>query len=136
MKLSAEREVPRDRLANATTLLAGLAIAVLLYFARDAFIPVAIALFLTVLLSPAVDVLHRWKVPRPVAVLIVMLVVLLAFAGAVQAVWDPAREWLERAPQTLRKIEQRVRPLRAMFAQVDDVTERAGRITQADTTKR
>jgi predicted PurR-regulated permease PerM len=119
----------RSRLVKATVLLAFVAVGVILYFAQDAFIPVAVALFLALLLTPAVDRLQRWHVPRGLAVTIVMLGVLLAGAGAVNAVWNPAKDWLARAPQTLRTIDARVRPLRAVFAQVDAVTERAGRLT-------
>jgi predicted PurR-regulated permease PerM len=118
---------------NATAVLAFFAVGVVLYFAQDAFIPVAIALFLALLLTPAVDRLQRWRVPRGIAVAAVMLAVLLAAAGAVNAVWNPAKEWLARAPQTLRTIDERVRPLRAVFAQVDAVTERAERLTQSTT---
>jgi predicted PurR-regulated permease PerM len=117
-----------------TGLLGIIAVGAVLYFARDAFIPVALALFLALLLTPAVDRLHRWHVPRGLAVTLVMLGVLLAGAGAVHAVWDPAKEWLARAPQTLRTIDERVRPLRAVVAQVDAVTERAERLTQSSPT--
>lgn len=123
-------DIHHQRPVKATTLLALLAVGVILYFAQDAFIPVAMALFLALLLSPAVDRLHRWHVPRGLAVAVVMLAVLLAAAGAVNAVWNPAIEWLERAPQTLRKIDQRVRPLRAVIARLDEITERAGRLAQ------
>jgi predicted PurR-regulated permease PerM len=119
-----------SRLANATTLLAFLAVGVLLYVAQAAFIPVAIALFLALLLTPVVDRLHRWRVPRSLGAAIVMLGVLFAATGAVNALRSPAKEWLARAPQTLRTIERRVRPLRAMVAQVDAVTERAGQLAQ------
>jgi predicted PurR-regulated permease PerM len=115
---------------KATTLLALLAVGVILYVAQDAFIPVAMASFLALLLSPAVDRLQRWHVPRGLAVATVMLLVLLAGAGAVHAGWNPAIEWLERAPQTLRKIDQRVRPLRAVIARLDEITERVGRLAQ------
>jgi predicted PurR-regulated permease PerM len=123
-------EATSRRPVKATTLLALLAVGVILYVAQDAFIPVAMALFLALLLSPAVDRLQRWHVPRGLAVAIVMLVVLLAAAGAVNAGWNPAIEWLERAPQTFRKIDQRVRPLRAVIARLDEITERAGRLAQ------
>ena len=129
-----ETGTPRSQLVNATVLLAFLAVTVLLYFAQDAFIPVAVALFIALLLTPAVDRLQRWHVPHGLAVTIVMLGVLLAGAGAVNAVWNPAKDWLARAPQTLRKIDARVRPVRLVFAQVDAVTERAGRLTESTST--
>jgi predicted PurR-regulated permease PerM len=124
------RQQPHQRPVRATTVLAVLAVGVILYIAQDAFIPVAMALFLALLLSPAVDRLHRWRVPRGLAVAIVMLAVLLAGAGAVNAVWNPAIDWLEGAPQTLRNIERRVRPLRAVIARLEEVTQRAERLAQ------
>lgn len=119
-----------SRLGNATALLAFLAVGVLLYLAQDAVIPVAIALFLALLLTPAVDRLHRWRVPRGLAAVIVMLGVLCAGAAAVNVVWSPAKEWLARAPQTFRTIDERVRPLRKVVAQVDAVTDRAEQLAQ------
>jgi predicted PurR-regulated permease PerM len=59
-----------------------------------------------------------------------MLALLLAGAAVVDIVSTPAKEWLARAPQTLRKIEQRIRPVRNVLAQVDAVKERADQIAQ------
>ena len=120
-------------LRKAVILLSILAVGALLYFAQDVFIPVAIALFLAMLLTPAVDRLQRWNIPRGFAVAIVLIVVFFAAAAAINAVWTPATEWLARAPQTMRKIDPRLRPLREMFERVDDVAERAGRLAQGNT---
>jgi predicted PurR-regulated permease PerM len=120
-------------LRKAIILLSMLAVGTLLYFAQDVFIPVAIALFLALLLTPAVDRLQRWRVPRVLAVTIVLIVVFAAGAAAVNAVWTPATEWLARAPQTMRKIDPRLRPLREMFDRLDAVAERAGQLTQGGT---
>ena len=120
-------------LRKAVILLSILAVGALLYLAQDVFIPVAIALFLALLLSPAVDRLQKWRVRRGIAVAIVLIVVFAAAGAAINAVWTPATEWLARAPQTMRQIDPRLRPLREMFARVDDVAERAGRLTQGPT---
>lgn len=117
-------------LRKAIILLSFLAVGAVLYFAQDVFIPVAIALFLALLLTPAVDRLQRWRLPRGIAVAVVMSVVFATAAVAVNAVWTPATEWLARAPQTLRKIDPRLKPVREMFARVDAVAERAGALTQ------
>jgi predicted PurR-regulated permease PerM len=119
-------------LRKAVILLSILAVGALLYYARDVFIPVAVALFLALLLTPAVDRLERWRVPRVLAVVIVLCVVFAAAAVAVNAVWTPATEWLARAPQTMRRIDPRLKPLREMFEQLDAVAERAGQLTQGD----
>ena len=117
-------------LRKAVILLSILAVGALLYLAQDVFIPVAIALFLALLLSPAVDRLQKWRVRRGIAVAIVLIIVFAAAGAAINAVWTPATEWLARAPQTMRQIDPRLRPLREMFARVDDVAERAGRLAQ------
>jgi predicted PurR-regulated permease PerM len=123
-------------LRKAVILLSILAVGAVLYFAQDVFIPVAVALFLALLLTPAVDRLQRWRLPRGLAVAAVMCVVFAAGVAAVNAVWTPATQWLARAPETLRKIDPRLRPVREMFARVDDVAERAGRLAQHPTQAR
>jgi predicted PurR-regulated permease PerM len=121
---------PDPKLVKAVWLVAIMGIGAILYFAQDVFIPIAIAIFLALLLTPAVDRLQRWRLPRGFAVAIVMIVVLASAVAAVNAVWGPATAWLARAPQTMRQIDPRLRPLREMFARVDAVAERAGQLTQ------
>ena len=115
------------KLIKAVWLVAIMAVGAVLYFAQDVFIPVAIALFLALLLTPAVDRLQRWRMRRGFAV---------AHraaswcspprAAAINAVWAPATEWLARAPQTMRQIDPRLQPLREMFERVDDVARTRG----------
>ena len=118
------------RVMKVCVLLAVLSVGAILYFAAVAFTPVALALFFALLLSPAVDALQRLHLPRAFAAALVMLALLLAGAAVVDVVSTPAKEWLARAPQTLRKIEQRIRPVRNVLAQVDAVKERADQIAQ------
>jgi predicted PurR-regulated permease PerM len=119
---------PDPKLVKAVWLVAIIGVGVILYFAQDVFIPVAVAVFLALLLTPAVDRLQSWRMRRGVAVSVVMLVVLASGAAAINAVWGPANEWLARAPQTMRQIDPRLKPLREMFERFDAVAERAGRL--------
>ncbi|HUQ12531.1 MAG TPA: AI-2E family transporter [Steroidobacteraceae bacterium] len=124
-------ETPPDpKLVKAVWLVAIMGLGVILYFAQDVCIPVAMALFLALLLTPAVDRLCRWRIRRGFAVAIVMCVVFATAAFAIVSVWSPATEWLSRAPQTLRKIDPRLQPLREMFERVDSLAQRAGQLTQ------
>jgi predicted PurR-regulated permease PerM len=119
------------RIAKAATLLAFLAVGAILYFGAVAFVPVALAVFFALLLSPVVEALVRARMPRALAATLIMIALLLAGAGMVDAVWAPAKDWVARAPQTLRKIEQRIRPVRNALAQMDAMKERADLLTQA-----
>jgi predicted PurR-regulated permease PerM len=125
-----QADTPDPKLVKAVWLVAIMGVGVVLYFAQDVFIPVAVALFLAMLLTPAVERLQRWHLRRGLAVAIVMFSVFAATAIAINSVWEPATEWLARAPQTMRKIDPRLQPLREMFERVDAVAERAGQLTQ------
>jgi predicted PurR-regulated permease PerM len=126
-------DAPDPKLVKAVWLVAIMGLGVILYFAQDVFIPVAMALFLALLLTPAVDRLCRWRLRRGFAVAIVMSVVFALAAVAVNSAWTPATEWLARAPQTLRKIDPRLQPMREMFQRVDTLAQRAGQLTQGGT---
>jgi predicted PurR-regulated permease PerM len=81
---SATRKLPLLYvLASVTVVLAGL------YWARVVLLPVALAVLLTFLLNPVITVLHRWGVPR---VLAVILVVVLAFVGLGAVGWVVTRQ--------------------------------------------
>src|SRR5690349_1133612 len=103
-------DAPDPKLVKAVWLVAIMGIGAVLYFAQDVCIPVAMGLFLALLLTPAVDRLQRWHLRRGFAVAIVMFVVFAAAALAVNSVWGPATDWLARAPQTMRKIDPRLQP--------------------------
>ena len=121
---------PDPKLVKAVWLVAIIGTGMVVYLAQDVLIPLAMAIFFALLLTPAVDRLQRWGLPRGLAVAVVMLVVCASVAAAVNAAWGPATEWLARAPQTLRQIDPRLKPLREMFDRVDAVAERAGQLTQ------
>jgi predicted PurR-regulated permease PerM len=124
---------PDPKLVKAVWLLAITGVGVILYFAQDIFIPVALAIFLALLLTPAVERLQRLKLRRGLAVAVVMLVVLCSAAAAINAVWSPANQWLARAPQTMRKIDPRLQPVRELIERFDAFAQRAGQLTQGGT---
>ncbi|HZD76492.1 MAG TPA: AI-2E family transporter [Acidobacteriaceae bacterium] len=75
-------------LASEPLLLVGLVI-LTLYFARDLLAPMAFALVLNFLLSPAVELLERWRVRRSVSV---VLIILIFFSGLGVTAWVVARQ--------------------------------------------
>jgi predicted PurR-regulated permease PerM len=75
-------------LASEPLLLVGLVI-LTLYFARDLLAPMAFALVLNFLLSPAVALLERWRLRRSVSV---VLIILVFFSGLGVTAWVVARQ--------------------------------------------
>jgi predicted PurR-regulated permease PerM len=99
-----------------------------LHLARSAVVPVLFAIFLAVLLSPAVAGLARWRVPRAIAAAIVISALVAAIALALNATWRPARAWLDAAPATMRVLERKLQPVTRVIAKVESVSEQAGRV--------
>ena len=91
----------------ALTILAVLASFYTLYFAASLLVPIAVAVLLGTLLSPPVEFLERLRVPRLVASAVVVVAAIGIVGAGVIVLAGPAAEWLERAPQSLHKIEQK-----------------------------
>ncbi len=112
--------------------LATLAVFAILYFTHALLMPVVLALFFAMVLSPAVEMLRRWM-PGIVAAALVMLLLAGAITSLVNATMEPAREWVERAPRLLLDVDRKVRPLRRFAVKIDEVAAQAGRVTGGPT---
>ena len=94
----------------AKTLVLG-AIGLLLYVAHAAFIPIALALLLALVLSGPVEGLHKLKVPRSVSAALILVIALSLIAGFVDLMWTPAQQWFAAAPKTIVTIKQKITPV-------------------------
>ena len=97
------------------------ALGLLLYEAHAAFTPIALALLFALILSSPVEALHRWRVPRGVSALLILILSLALAGGAIDLVWKPAQHWFATAPDTLQTIKQRITPLARFMRHVDDL---------------
>ena len=121
-----------DKLPGALSLrlLALLASGALLYFARAAFVPIALAALFALILAGPVERLRRLGVPRGIGALAVMLLLATLIGATVNLLWTPAQTWWAAAPSTLRTIERKVRPISQFMTRVDALTSRADQLTQ------
>ena len=118
----------RSRKITSARVLVAAAIGLLLYYAHVAFVPVALALLLSLVLSGPVEALHVWRVPRAVSAAVLLLVILGVLAALVNFVSIPAQQWFAAAPHTLKLIEKKVRPFEQMMSRVDELRNSAGNI--------
>jgi len=124
--IPAERKTSR-RVTSVKLLVAG-AIGLLLYWAHVAFVPVALALLLALVLSGPVEALHGWRVPRSISAAVLMIAILGIFAALVDFVSVPAQQWFAAAPHTLRVIERKIRPVEQIFSRIENLRNSAGNI--------
>jgi predicted PurR-regulated permease PerM len=107
--------------------------AVLLYVARAAFVPVALAVLFALVLSIPVEALHRKGLPRSLSAALILVAFLALVAGSVNLLWAPATEWLAAAPRTVQTIERKLGPAARVIRRVEAVMDRASHLTDAGT---
>lgn len=104
------------------------ALGTLLYFGRIAFIPVALALLISLVLSGPVEALHARRVPRSLSAALMIAAILGIFAGLANYMTEPAQKWFAAAPHTVRLIERKVRPFEQFMARIGELRIAAGNI--------
>jgi predicted PurR-regulated permease PerM len=113
---------------GAGTILALGGFGLLLYFAHYAFIPIALALLLALVLSGPVEALYKRGVPRSLSALVILAIALGLIGGLATSLWKPAQYWYGQAPQTIRAIKQKIAPAEKIVNRVDDIGTSAGSI--------
>jgi len=130
-------EALRDRVEVRSIAITGLfvlAVLYTLYFARAFLLPIVLAVLLDFLLSPIIRALKRMRVPEPLGAALVILTLLGAVGGGAYSLAGPAREWMDKAPQSIAKVQVRLRELRRPVEQVTRTAEQVEAAT--DVTKR
>jgi predicted PurR-regulated permease PerM len=95
-------------------------------------IPLLLGLMLSYALSPVVDRLHRWRLPRVLGAAVVLIAVVSGFGSLIYTLSDDAATLLQSLPQAAQKLGQALRPTRgAPVSTIDKVQEAATRLEQA-----
>lgn len=89
-----------------------LLVGIVLYFARDVLIPVALAVLLAFLLAPVVRRLERYRLPRMVAVLMAVGTTCVVVAGLGWIVQARALELASKLPEYKENIRHKIAELR------------------------
>jgi predicted PurR-regulated permease PerM len=110
-----------------------LGIGAVLFFGRVAFIPIVLAVLFALVLSSAVEALHRLRVPRAVGAILIVAFLMGAFGMTANALVEPAQHWLSSAPKVLQNIEKRLRPAQGVMHRLQAVTTQAGTLTKPGT---
>ena len=125
--MSLELKKTKPRVTAVRILVAG-AIGLLLYFAHVAFIPVALALLISLVLSGPVEMLHDRHVPRSLSAALIMALILGGLVALVNFMSEPAQKWFAAAPHTVRLIERKIRPFEQIMARIGELRNTAGNI--------
>ena len=108
----------RSRQIGLLTALLGIAVAACLNWASAVFMPIALAILLSIVLSPLVRGLRRIGIAEPIAAALILLLFLGGTGYGVYRLGSPAAEWLRDLPQHLGEAQHRLsgllKPFQAM----------------------
>jgi predicted PurR-regulated permease PerM len=106
---------PVRKTSRLLAVLAGVLIVAAMYVARSVLIPFALAVLVSFVLGPLVARLQRWRIPRPVAVVSSVLILLSLTAGAGWLVVGQARDLAARLPEYRENTRHKTGALRELF---------------------
>jgi predicted PurR-regulated permease PerM len=102
------------------TVVAGFAAAVA---ASSVLAPTAIAIVLALVLAPVARTLERAGLPSGLSAVMAVAVTFLALGAFAYVMAPDVEEWMDRAPEITREIEQKLHPLKEQIAAVDSVSQ-------------
>ncbi len=124
-------ELRRDRLLASLALIGGIGLVLALPFALMAgaefFLPMTIAIVISIALVPALEWLERRRIPSALAACICVILFLLVANGALALIIVPATDWFVNLPSKIPQIMSNLEPLIEFYSDlqkfVDDTAK-------------
>jgi predicted PurR-regulated permease PerM len=85
-----------------------IAITIVLYFGKAFFLPVVMAFVVGTMLSPAASLLERWRIPRSIGAVLIVLTVTALGTFIVGLIASPAIEWSSRLPELTGQLKDKL----------------------------
>lgn len=120
---------PADPLTVGVVILSLLAVIGALYYGKEIILPIALAVVLKLLLQPVLDFLClRLRLPTTLGALILICGVFAGIAAVIFTVSGPASGWIQKAPEVLPALKEKLVVLRQpieyvqkSFKEIEDV---------------
>jgi len=100
-----------------------------LYFAQSIFIPIFLATLIAFMLSPLVELMRKYYVPRALGSAIVLILVTSLIVVSINYLAGPASKWFERFPAEISEIKEKLSPFKKSIETVQETTESVKEIT-------
>ncbi len=94
-----------------------------LYVGRTIFIPLVLAILLSLMLRPPVRFLSRRGIPDGVGAGMTLIVLSIVLVGGSYALSTPAATWINEIPKSMRTVERRLRSFEKPIKKVKEVSD-------------
>lgn len=101
-----------------------------LYFTSEIVLPIIFAIILYLVLQPAMRWAAKLRIPKPAAALFIILVFFGGVAELGFTLSGPAADWVAKAPDSLRHIENRLFALKQPIADLQSVSKQVEKIAE------
>jgi predicted PurR-regulated permease PerM len=128
---------PRAHLQMASLSVVGLlllAAVYTVYFAKPFLMPVVFALLISLVLRPIHRRLRKLGLPHIVAAIVVMVALVGTTVAVIYALSAPVATWAGKLPEELRRVEYRMRALRAPVERMTEVADQVDQLTTMEQT--
>ena len=98
-------------------LISGIAVIAILYFGREVFVPLAVAVLLTFVLAPPVRVLRRWRLGRIPSIITVVLIAFLTLFGLGMVLGEQVTHLAAALPKYQDTLTKKIATLRGAAAE-------------------
>jgi predicted PurR-regulated permease PerM len=129
-ELAAFLQGPLDVRALSLSVLTIIALGATLYVARAVLMPIVLALLLSFLLAPAVQGLTQLRLPEPLGAAVVLLAIVGVVGLGTYGLWEPATQWIQQLPKSVRQIEARMRPVKQSVEELRETTQKVEEMAQ------
>jgi predicted PurR-regulated permease PerM len=102
--------------------------------ARDLFLPLMLAFLLSFLLSPLLRVLKRAHIPESVGAALLLLVLVGGVGLGLYSLVTPATEWMAKAPESITRVQRKLRVLRSPMEQMNRTADEVERTIAGEST--
>lgn len=129
-----ELQLPTDLKALVLVGIFSLLLLYALYLTGEILVPVIIAFLLKMVLQPATEMLAALHVPRFLAALLIVGVLLGGVSGLAVLLAQPAAGWIEGAPENLARLEKRLDGISAFARHVKKASHDVEKLGEDATT--
>ncbi|MDT3677961.1 MAG: AI-2E family transporter [Burkholderiaceae bacterium] len=112
--------------------MATIAVVAALWAGKALLMPVAFAVVLTLLLTPAVGFLNRFGLPSWLAAAVVMMLAIAVVGAGVLQLSSPAEQWLNPRSAEWSKLEAQLRAIKQPLSKIQGAQERVSEIAEPE----
>ena len=117
---------------NRLSIIVVILIAMVLYFAKDLFLPVVLGLLIALTFSPVVRTLSRFGLPTVLSSVVVIIGLGASLFSVAYVMSAPVSAWVEDAPSLGRKLEYKLRGLSETVKEVQEVSKAVDELAETN----